>query len=86
MPNTSAHGASPVEMPPYLTPEQVERVISVAKTPRDKLIIMLLFRTGIRVSELLGVRIGDVNWQDRLILIQVLKKRSKRVKKEMPPS
>lgn len=71
------------EPPPYLTPEQAEMVIRAAKTLRDKLIIRLLFRTGIRISELLGLRTGDIKWQDRLIVIAALKKRSKRIKKEV---
>jgi integrase len=69
------------ELPPYLTPEQVEEVIGAARSPRDKLLIRLLFRTGMRVTELLGVRGSDIQWGDRLILIRALKQR--RAKEEV---
>ena len=63
------------ELPPYLTPEQVDGVIAAARNSRDRLLIRLLFRTGVRISELLGVRAADIKWKDRLIIIQALKKR-----------
>jgi len=38
----------------YLYPEEVEKIISSAKNPRDKLLLRLLWVTGCRISELVG--------------------------------
>jgi len=44
----------------------------VATTERDKLIIRLLADTGIRVSELPGLRVDDLAERDRNHCIRVL--------------
>ncbi len=46
----------------YLKQEQVERLIAVAISPRDTLPVRIPWRTGIRVSELIGIRIQDALW------------------------
>lgn len=38
----------------YLEPEQVARLIAAAANPRDALLVRIPWRTGIRVSELIG--------------------------------
>lgn len=44
----------------YLTEKQVETLLSVIDNPRDKFIIQLLFYTGLRISELLGLSIDSI--------------------------
>jgi len=61
----------------YLEPEQVERLISVAPNLRDALLVRLLWRTGIRVSELIGIRIQDIDFDNRAIVIKVQKMRKR---------
>jgi integrase/recombinase XerD len=61
----------------YLSPEQVAKLISVAPNPRDALLVRLLWRTGIRVSELIGIRVQDIDFENRAIVIKVLKQRKK---------
>jgi len=61
----------------YLEPEQVERLIDAATNPRDKLLIRILWRTGIRVSELIGIKVSDVDFESRAIVIKVQKMRKK---------
>jgi integrase/recombinase XerD len=61
----------------YLDPEQVEKLISVAPHIRDKLLVRIPWRTGIRVSELIGLRIPDIDFQNRAITIIVQKQRRK---------
>ena len=61
----------------YLEPEQVERLVASAGNPRDALLVRIPWRTGVRVSELLGIRIGDIDFENRAIIIKVLKQRKK---------
>jgi integrase/recombinase XerD len=50
----------PSELPRYLTPEEVQAMIDAAGNLRDKLVVSLLYCTGMRVSELVGIRVSDV--------------------------
>ncbi len=43
----------------YLSPKRAEQLIAVAKNPRDVLLIRIPWRTGTRVSELIGLGISD---------------------------
>jgi len=61
----------------YLELQQVEKLISVATNPRDALLVRLLWRTGIRVSELINIRIQDIDFDNRAIAIKVQKMRKK---------
>lgn len=51
-------------LPRYLEPEEVELLVSHATSPRDRLIIRLLYTTGLRVSELVTLKKSDVNLED----------------------
>jgi integrase/recombinase XerD len=61
----------------YLSPKQVERLIAVATNSRDVLVIRILWRTGIRVGELIGLRISDMDFDSRALVIKVQKMRKK---------
>ena len=61
----------------YLEPEQVERLIAVATNPRDALLVRVAWRTGIRVSELIGIRVQDIDFGGRAILIKIQKQRKR---------
>ena len=61
----------------YLEPGQVEQLIAVATNPRDILLIRIPWRTGIRVSELIGLRISDIDFDSRALVIKVQKMRKK---------
>ena len=60
----------------YLSPEQVERVIAATTNPRDALLVRIPWRTGIRVSELTGLRTQDIDFDNRAIVIKVQKMRT----------
>ncbi len=51
----------PSSLPKYLEPEDVAALVAAAENDRDKLIVLLLYTTGIRVSELVGIKVGDVD-------------------------
>lgn len=61
----------------YLLPEQVKRLIAVAKTLRDTLLVLIPWRTGIRVGELIRIQVPDVDFKNRAILIKVQKMRKR---------
>ena len=59
----------PQRLPRYLTVEEVRKLIEKTGYPRDRAIILLLFTTGLRVSELVSLKIGDVNFQQGIIRV-----------------
>ena len=56
-------------LPKYLRDEDVKVMYDKCKNVRDKLILELLFVTGIRVSELVNIKINDINFNNREIKI-----------------
>ena len=61
----------------YLEPKQVERLIAVAGNLRDKLLVRVPWRSGLRVSELIGIKVSDIDFVNRAITIKVQKMRKK---------
>ncbi|MBA7571956.1 Tyrosine recombinase XerD [subsurface metagenome] len=61
----------------YIEPEQVEQVIAAATNPRDVLLVRIPWRTGIRVSELIGINVSDIDFVSRAIVIKVQKMRKR---------
>ncbi len=62
----------------YLELEQVERVIAAAgKNRRDALLVRIPSRSGVRVSELISIRIQDIDFDNRAIVIKVQKMRKR---------
>ena len=71
----------PERLPNTISPEKIELLLEKRffgddfTGRRDKLILALLFETGIRLSELIGMEIQDINWSESQI--KVLGKRKK---------
>ena len=57
----------------YLEPSEIERMEAQATCLRDKLLIRLLFHLGCRVSEALGLRVEDIDFERGTVTIQHLK-------------
>lgn len=55
--------------PVYLTIDEVERLIASIFDKRDKLIVQILYSTGVRVSELTSIRVKDVSFNRGLIKV-----------------
>lgn len=69
---------SPIrDLKAYLEPQQVERLIAAATNPRDALLVRIPWRSGIRVSELIGIRVPDIDFDNRAIVIKVQKMRKR---------
>jgi len=47
-----------------LTKEDIDKLLNATETPRDRAIISVLYETGCRISELLGLRIRNVQFDD----------------------
>ena len=61
-------------LPRYLSGADVERVIAACdgQTPlgaRDRAIILLLARLGLRAGDVAGLRLGDVDWRDASLCV-----------------
>jgi len=64
--------------PKVLSEEDVYRLVEAAETPRDRLIILLLWETGCRPSELLNLRIGDMQFDEYSAIVYVRRKTGER--------
>ena len=57
------------KIPQVLTPTQVKELIDACANLRDKFLLSLLYETGIRIGQALGLRHSDVHSWDNEILI-----------------
>lgn len=62
-----------VHLPKFLTIPEVERLLDLprgedARGKRDKAMLELLYATGLRVSELVSLRVSDVNLEEGFLL------------------
>lgn len=58
----------------YLKEDEVRRLLHIPKRLRDHLIILLLYQTGMRVGELAGLKLGDIDFDAEEISIQQSKR------------
>lgn len=56
-------------LPKYLNDEDLIKMFNATKNVRDRLILELLFVTGIRVGELVNIKLNDINIDNREIKI-----------------
>jgi site-specific recombinase XerD len=54
---------------PSLTPEQVEYLIGEAETLRDKAIISLFADSGIRLNELVNIKVNHIDWESQTVMV-----------------
>ena len=47
-------------LPYYLTPSEAHQLTDAAANDRDRLLLRFLWETGVRISEAIGIRLGDV--------------------------
>ena len=56
------HRKIPTRLPRVLTIDEVDRLIAAAKNPLEAAIVEFFYSTGVRVSELVAMRLEDVNF------------------------
>lgn len=54
----------------YLKHSQVIRLINTIENERDRLIVRLIYATGVRVSELCSISIEDIDFEDHTIRVR----------------
>jgi site-specific recombinase XerD len=54
-------------LPRAMNPADVRKLLSVVDDIRDRALILLLLRTGIRIGEALGLRLNDLDIKDRKV-------------------
>ncbi|MHB8525749.1 MAG: tyrosine-type recombinase/integrase [Candidatus Acidiferrales bacterium] len=60
----------PQLVPPHvISPRAIQRLVSAAQNSRDAAIVELLYATGCRSSELVGIKFGDIDFESRKIRV-----------------
>ena len=57
----------PEVLPRAMNPADVKELLSVIDDLRDRALILLLLRTGMRIGEALGLRVNDLDMRDRKV-------------------
>ena len=60
------------KLPKYLKEDEVRKLLNAPKRDkiRDRLILRILYRCGLRVSELTSLKIQDINFQEGMITVR----------------
>ncbi len=59
----------PETLPRAMDPDDVDKLLAVKASVRDRAMILLLLRTGMRIGELLTTRVSEVNTEEQKVLI-----------------
>jgi site-specific recombinase XerD len=59
----------PEALPRAIDPEDVQQFLAVIEKPRDRAMILVLLRTGMRIGELLATRMSELNLREKQIII-----------------
>jgi site-specific recombinase XerD len=57
----------PETLPRAINPADIKKLLSIIDHTRDRALILLLLRTGIRIGEALGLTMNDIDLRDRTI-------------------
>lgn len=49
--------------PKYMLDTQIAKLLAVAETPLEEVLIKLLYESGMRIGEFLGIETGNINWE-----------------------
>lgn len=56
-------------LPRAIEPDDVKRLLRKRFTPRNKCMLLMLLRTGMRICELLALKLQDINLKERTVII-----------------
>lgn len=63
------HLRQPRPLPKHLKDDEVKRLLSVVDNLRDRAIIMVMLRSGLRVGEVVNLTLSDFDWSQRRLYI-----------------
>jgi site-specific recombinase XerD len=72
------HIKEPQKLPPVLSPEEVKRVLTLATSLKARAMLTLAYGCGLRASEVVGLRAGDIDSEQMIICIVQSKGRKDR--------
>ena len=78
--STSLQSVLTKDLPKYLGADEVRRVIDQAKNPRDRLLIEVLWQTGLRISEALALTPASIDFNGSILRAPTLKRRKPMVR------
>lgn len=61
------------KLPIVLNKEEISRMIKVTENPKHRLLVMFLYYSGLRVSELINIKWQDIDFERELIHLKVTK-------------
>jgi len=64
----------PEALPRAIDREDIQQVLAVIEKPRDRAMILVLLRTGMRIGELLATRMSEVNLREKQIILMEAQK------------
>ncbi len=60
----------PQRIPPLLTRSEVADILGACDSVRDRMILSLCYGCGLRLSEVLSVKVGDIDGERRLLRVE----------------
>jgi site-specific recombinase XerD len=72
------HLKEPQKLPPVLSPEEVKRVLTMATSLKARTMLTLAYGCGLRASEVVRLRAGDIDSEQKIIRIVQSKGRKDR--------
>lgn len=66
-------------LPEVFTKEEVKRILGCVKNVKHKLLLGLMYSSGLRVSEVISVRAGDFDFKNRMLRVRQAKGAKDRV-------
>jgi integrase/recombinase XerD len=63
------HLKGPEKLPPVLSPEEVKRVLTMARCLKARAMLTLAYGCGLRASEVVRLRAGDIDSEQKIIRI-----------------
>lgn len=67
-------------MPTILAKEEIQKIVSVTRNVSHRLIFQLMYSSGLKLDELLGLKVGDVNIEGKTLTIKGNSNRGRKVK------
>lgn len=63
------HRRIPVSVPRWLNPTQIKQLLAAADSQRDYALVDFMWSSGCRVAEVVGTRVEDVQWKERVVKV-----------------